>query len=195
MSNILESTDNLIDYYYFSNAFNDDEINLVKELSKKFPTISGNVSGNIDKSYRNSEITWLPYDNDTKWLYDKCMNYLVKANSKKWNFHITNNKEHLQFTEYKGALTDDNQGHYDWHLDMGKNKASTRKISMSIQLSDESEYEGGDLEFMMSRTINKAPKTKGTIIFFPSYLLHRVTRVTSGTRNSLVSWFHGPRFS
>jgi len=192
ISNILKKNDSLVNYYYFNHVLNYTEIQLVKELSKKYPIIDGNVSGSVNKSYRNSEITWLPYNDDTKWLYEKCKDLLITANNNMWNFHITSIKESLQFTEYRPSLTDDNHGMYDWHMDVGSNEASTRKLSMTIQLSDE--YEGGDLEFMLHRNIVKAPKTKGTVIFFPSYLMHRVTKVTSGTRNSLVTWFHGPPF-
>ena len=79
-------------------------------------------------------------------------------------------------------------------MDFGNDATSTRKLSVSVQLSDPSEYEGGDLELMVNRNYIKVPKEKGTIIFFPSYLTHRVTKVTSGKRNSLVAWFHGPSF-
>jgi PKHD-type hydroxylase len=110
-----------------------------------------------------------------------------------WNFNITNLFDNLQFTEYTYNPEDKQQSHYDWHMDVGES-ASTRKISMSIQLTDEAEYDGGDLEFMIHRSIIKAPREKGTVIFFPSYLTHRVTKVTRGTRRSLVFWFHGPPF-
>ena len=69
----------------------------------------------------------------------------------------------------------DKNGHYDWHMDFIKNK-STRKISVSIQLSDENDYEGGDLEFMIHHSIIKAPRKKSTIIFFPFYITHRITK-------------------
>ena len=36
-------------------------------------------------------------------------------------------------------------------------------------------------------------KTKGTIINFPSFVWHRVTPVTKGTRYSLVVWHNGPK--
>ena len=71
---------------------------------------------------------------------------------------------------------------------------STRKISLSIQLTNENSYEGGDLEFMINRSTIKAPREKGTAILFPYYITHRVTDVTKGKRNSLVFWFHGPPF-
>ena len=109
-----------------------------------------------------------------------------------WLFHITNIKDKIQLSEYKADPSGKN-GHYDWHMDVGET-ASTRKISMSIQLTGESDYDGGDLEFMIHRSIIKAPREKGTVIFFPSYLTHRVTKVTRGTRRSLVFWFHGPPF-
>jgi PKHD-type hydroxylase len=187
-SDILNTKIGLINYYYFSEAFMND-IEKIKELANNYSAIDANVSGNIDKTYRSSQIRWIPYDDSSKWLYEKCKNLAVKANKTLWNFNITNIKEDLQFTEYNA----DKEGHYDWHVDVG-DRVSTRKISMTVQLSDPSEYEGGELEFMVNRSILKAPKMKGTAIFFPSYLQHRITKVTSGTRNSLVIWFHGPPF-
>jgi PKHD-type hydroxylase len=187
-SDILNNKTGLMNYYYFSEALMND-IEKIKELANNYSEIDANVAGNIDKTYRSSQIRWIPYDDSSKWLYEKCKNLAVKANKTLWNFNITNIKEDLQFTEYNA----DKEGHYDWHVDVG-DRVSTRKISMTVQLSDPSEYEGGDLEFMVNRSILKAPKTKGTAIFFPSYLQHRVTKVTSGTRNSLVIWFHGPPF-
>jgi PKHD-type hydroxylase len=111
-----------------------------------------------------------------------------------WKFNVTCVKENLQFSEYTADKEGGKNGQYDWHMDFSGGPSSTRKLSMSIQLSDSSEYEGGDLELMMHRNIIKAPRDKGTVIFFPSYITHRVTPITSGTRHSLVSWFHGPPF-
>jgi PKHD-type hydroxylase len=192
-SNLLKENASMVNFYFFRNAFDDESIHQIKELSKNYPVVDGSVSGAIDKSYRNSEITWIPYNTETKWIYEKCKCLAISANNAMWNFHITTVKESLQLSEYKASQTDENHGHYDWHMDFG-GQSSTRKLSMSIQLTDPGEYEGGDIEFMLHRQIIKAPKTKGTVIMFPSYLTHRVTKVTSGTRNSLVTWFHGPPF-
>jgi PKHD-type hydroxylase len=98
-------------------------------------------------------------------------------------------KEQLQLSEYNG----DDEGHYDWHMDCGK-EVNTRKLSLSIQMSDPEEYEGGELNIHTHAGISTAPKLKGTVILFPSYLLHRVTKVTKGNRKSLVCWIHGPPF-
>ena len=40
----------------------------------------------------------------------------------------------------------------------------------------------------------RAHKARGTLVAFPSYVMHRVTPVTSGTRKSLVAWVAGPKF-
>ena len=93
-------------------------------------------------------------------------------------------------------------GHYDWHQDsLGTwnsihNKPNrpnlhgkARKISMSLILNDD--YEGGELE------IFGQPKDyygQGSMIFFPSWMLHRVTPVTKGIRYSLVMWHIGAPF-
>lgn len=190
---LLETNNSLTTYYYFSNIFTDEQLETIKELSKKYGKVDGNIGGTVDLTYRVSNICWFPVNDETKFIYDTAIRLAKTANSRMWLFHLTNVKDKIQHAEYK-ADPEGNGGHYDWHMDFGRDQYSTRKLSMSIQLSDPSEYEGGDLEFLINRTHVKAPKNKGAIIFFPSYLTHRVTKVTSGTRNSLVTWFHGPPF-
>jgi PKHD-type hydroxylase len=82
---------------------------------------------------------------------------------------------------------------FGWHLDAGGGQTSTRKLSMSVQLSDDDEYTGGDLELCACPQLEPR-RRRGTIIVFPSFLAHQVTPVTRGTRHSLVAWAHGPPF-
>ena len=79
-------------------------------------------------------------------------------------------------------------------MDVGAN-SSTRKLSVSIQLTDPEEYEGGELNFFINKDVIEAPKTKGTVIIFPSFFMHKVKMVTKGVRKSLVIWIHGPVFN
>ena len=190
---LIEDNTNITNYYYFSGLFKDDDITRVLALSKKYTSVEGNVSGKIDHTYRNSTIVWLPVNDETRFLYDKVVEYAKKANAAMWKFNITGIQDNLQVSEYRGSTQQEEAGHYDWHMDVGA-PSSTRKLSLSIQLSDEADYDGGDLEFMVHRSIIKAPRTKGTAIFFPSFITHRVTKVTRGTRRSLVFWFHGPPY-
>jgi len=98
--------------------------------------------------------------------------------------------EVAQFTEYPKG------GFYDWHMDAdvsGVNEPPVRKISMTILLSPQHEFEGGDLEFMTEG--NKPPQLlQGQAIYFCSLLRHRVAKVKKGIRRSLVMWFGGPPF-
>ena len=98
--------------------------------------------------------------------------------------------EPAQFTEYPKG------GFYDWHIDTEINcghEPPVRKISMTILLSDASEFEGGDLEFM-TKDSNPPQLMQGQAIFFNSMIRHRVAKVKKGMRRSLVMWFGGPPF-
>lgn len=97
----------------------------------------------------------------------------------------TANTEPAQLAEYRVG------DEYDWHLDIGPGASRMRKLSLSAQLTDPGEYEGGDLEI---RGAGLAGRARGTVILFPSFLLHRVTPVTRGVRRSLVAWATGNPF-
>ena len=83
---------------------------------------------------------------------------------------------------------------YDWHIDLGTGRFSRRKISLSVQLSVASAYEGGELEFHISGLDREKMRQQGALIAFPSFLEHRVTPVTQGVRFSLVAWVDGPPY-
>ena len=135
-----------------------------------------------------------------RWIYREIQPYVNIANQNAgWNYHW-DWSESCQFTRYDGSK----KGHYDWHTDSGKEineGGNMRKLSMIIPLVDGNEYEGGDFEINLNNPENdnnivsiKEAKIKGTIIVFPSFVWHRVTPVTSGTRYSLVNWHRGRRF-
>lgn len=135
---------------------------------------------------RSSKICWV----NESWVQELLWEYILEANKKTFHVDVINKSE-IQFTEYRS----DEGGKYDWHHDVNWNaqEGLDRKLSISIQLSDKTDYLGGDFEF---EEINSSMDFKGigTIIIFPSYLRHRVTKVTSGTRRSLVAWFYGPNW-
>ena len=156
------------------------------------------------KRKRHSDIVWL----DDRWIYKELNPYVHMANKKAgWNFQWDWSEE-CQFTKYKL-----NQ-YYDWHCDSwdkpyekeGPDHGKIRKLSMTCQLTDGSEYEGGELEFdfknypphMRDEAKHKIQckeiLPKGSIVVFPSHLWHRVKPVTKGRRYSLVSWYLGYPF-
>ena len=150
------------------------------------------------KKKRNSNIVWL----DERWIYKEIQPYVHRANQEAgWNFQW-DFSERCQFTKYKL-----NQ-YYDWHIDTFKafKDKKQRKISMTCQLTDGSEYEGGELQFdFRDYSPNLRDESehlitvkeilpKGTVVVFPSFLWHRVKPVTKGTRYSLVMWNIGAPF-
>ena len=86
------------------------------------------------------------------------------------------------------------KSHYDWHVDMGRSYAASRKLGFTIQLSNSSDYDGGNLEFHNVEADPQSMRKKGTMAIFPTYWLHRVTPVTRGTRDAVVGWVHGPSY-
>jgi PKHD-type hydroxylase len=132
---------------------------------------------------------WLTMNEDTEWVYERMQALLQGANEQFHKFELNGFTDDFQYTVYHGT----EGGHYDWHMDL-KTQKFPRKLSMSIQLSDPNDYEGCDLQFYGNRQLETAPRTRGTAIIFPSYVMHRVTPVISGTRKALVAWAGGPSF-
>ena len=181
---------NQTNYYWFENGFTTQEIDTIVNGSLEYEFQKAIImdEGNTDK-FRKSNIKWLPFDSKWEWVIDKIMSQVTEANNTIWNFELKSIIDNIQYTEYEG-----NGGHYDWHLDIGPGSISHRKISITIQLSDPEEYVGGDLQIMTGSEYTTVPRGKGTVVIFPSFLLHRVVPLTSGNRKSLVLWVGGDHY-
>ena len=142
-------------------------------------------SAAVDPSVRISQVLWEQY---TSPITAVAFHYIYMANKHAgWNFEI----EYPQQVQIGRYAKD---GHYSWHVDsqIPDEQNFQRKLSCSILLNDASEYEGGDLE--IKNVSAEPPKTRGSVIVFPSTLEHRVTPVTSGIRYSAVCWVMGAAF-
>ncbi len=181
----------LTNYYHYPEAFTADEIDKIKKYADEIDAESGTVGdGIIINSMRSSKLKWLYPDNPKyNWLYEKLAWYINDANSNMWGFDISGFTEAAQFTSYLAS----EQGKYHFHTDVG-GTAAHRKVSIIVQLSDPKDYDGGDLQIYTVKEPMSMQKKKGSAIVFPSYLLHRVTEVTRGQRDSLVLWASGPSF-
>ena len=163
----------------------DGTINLVTEDSK-------NIVG-VDKSIRNTKIAFLDRMKHPD-IYNLIYNLGLEVNNKAYGFDL-NNLETCQFTLYDSK----NKGKYDWHIDTDwiSDNCYHRKVSVVLQLSDPSEYEGGKLEIRNSGCTEQDKinmMQKGSVITFPSFMEHRVTPVTKGKRLSLIGWMLGAKF-
>ena len=145
-------------------------------------------SGGIDTKKRTTTISWLPFKKMEP-MYNDINQFIQKANKNHFGFGDIKITEQAQFTEYPEG------GFYDWHMDTDVNmqyEPPVRKISMTLLLSPEDQFEGGDLELMAPG--KRANMKQGHAIIFASFLNHRVAPVTKGVRQSLVMWFGGDPF-
>lgn len=186
------------DYWIFFNKALDPDwcdyiVNYAIENYDPQDAVIGFEESKLDQTYRKSEIRWLNPKLE-KVIVDEIWWYANLANRDAFGLDIKYVNE-IQFTKYEG--NPDTPGKYDWHhdVDWTESRAFHRKLSLVFQLTDKSQYEGGEFEF--DHTIPALPPEaleKGSIIVFPSFHRHRVTPVTSGIRHSLVTWVEGPHW-
>lgn len=178
----------------WQNAFTEEEVNQIIEICERIEKEKAQVGcgdeSRVNETLRRTEVAWLKNTPESSWIYDRLAFVARSLNSKFYRFDLYGFVEDIQYTVYK----EEYEGHYTWHLDIGIETECTRKLSMVIQLSDPSEYEGGDLQIMATSEPISVNKEKGLVAAFPSFILHRVTPVTKGTRRTLVVWIAGPDF-
>jgi len=148
----------------------------------------GTKGGVIDTKTRTSHISWIPFKKMGD-MYKDIEKIMKTTNGNHFGFDGMTITEMAQYTEYPEG------GFYDWHVDNDvnmKHEPPVRKISMTLLLSPESEFEGGDLELQAEGKVAKIKQ--GQAIFFASFIRHRVKPVTRGRRQSLVMWFGGTPF-
>ena len=174
---------------YFSQKFCEQVINFVDEKNLMKAVVGKDRQQ--DLNIRDSYTHFLNED----WINKEIFFLVQETNKAIRNFDISF-AEHVQFTKYQL-----NQ-YYGWHSDDNhayKNK--DRKLSVIISLNDSKNYTGGDVLLKDMSAISENEvfkcdqlKNTGTVIVFPSLILHKVMPITSGTRYSLVNWIVGDQF-
>jgi len=184
-------------YYIYEKTLSDETVEKILEISKNdwgIATIDNSQNPNLEELYkvRKTDIIW----NTDQWLYDLFWPYMEETRQETgWSLEISC-AESFQLGRYQDG------GHYTYHIDsLGFDKEdkpgsiihqTVRKISMVCWLNED--FEGGEFEFNPAYFSGKEhiiKPTKGTVVFFPSWVLHKVHPVTKGTRYSLVTWFRG----
>jgi len=175
--------------------FTPKQCQMIINAGRKEPKQNASVGGKdgikggvIDTKTRTSHISWIPFKKMPE-MYRDIEKIMKQTNGNHFGFDGMQITEMAQYTEYPEG------GFYDWHVDNDVNCAHeppVRKISMTCLLSPESEFEGGDLELMAEGKTTKIKQ--GHVIFFASFIRHRVTPIIRGNRKSLVMWFGGPPF-
>ena len=169
------------------------------------------LKGDIQNSFvRNSQNTWIP---TSHWMSGWLWYYVSKINRSNFLYDITDiDGGTLQYAHYREGQ------YYNWHsdtaletyhkpqsnFDSSANRGNeeliqvgeyTRKLSFTLQLSEPTDYRGGEVEFLDSEGQRfLAPKQRGTMIVFDARTRHRVRKVKEGLRKSIVGWGVGPRW-
>jgi PKHD-type hydroxylase len=180
------------DFVTWENAFTDEELKAILEYCDKLELKDAVVDdGQIVDDIRKSKVGWIAYNDEIPFLYDRMAWVARQLNAKFYGFDLSGFVEDMQYTVYEAGDT----GHYNWHIDLGiENLTVPRKFSLVLQLSDPSEYEGGDLQTKTGMNDATVTKQKGIVAAFPSWTLHKVTPVTKGIRKTIVVWVAGPQF-
>jgi len=147
---------------------------------------------------RSSQVCMMSPSDREGWLFNKLWTILEEHNRKFYSYEL-DYIQPLQYSVYDSELN----GHYEWHQDWGgavfdpARPEICRKLSFTLQLSDPADYAGGRLEINYGQdyaTESGFYMEQGTLISFPSFMLHRITPVTGGVRRSLVGWCVGSDF-
>ena len=185
----------------WQNFFSDEEIERIITYCSSNELVDGGVSTahgiGIDKSTRISKTNFHNFNDQTSWIFNRFNFGIEDINNKFVHFDLYG-YDAFQYSEYHA----EESGKYDFHMDMFMNNDCyqnklTRKLSLVLLLSEPGvDFEGG--EFQMTESSETKLKTiamkKGTLVTFPSFMIHRVTPVTKGIRSSIVIWVEGPKF-
>ena len=182
-------------YCYYENVFDADMVQGIIDAGEKLNLekayVGGDFSsaGRVANDIRKTDISWLNAVEENAWLFRKLTDLITQANAQWFGMELTT-IEALQYSVYN--VGDFYTAHVDHHF-QGAGQ-HPRKLSFSMQLTDPSEYEGGNTRLITGHEPFDIPKTKGSITFFPSYTLHDVQPITKGTRKALVGWVLGPKW-
>jgi PKHD-type hydroxylase len=182
--------DNTHGWAFANDVFSPDECKKIIEIGEKYKLKEAVVGANKQPvtEIRESSINWIFPQEDTEWIYYRMTNLVKHLNDNYFKFNLFGFIEGFQFTKYEAP-----SGHYGMHIDKMFGK-TIRKLSITVQLSDPADYEGGNLQLIFGKEPDVMDKRQGMALAFPSYALHEVTPVTKGTRYSLVAWVTGESF-
>lgn len=194
----------LLPYAYAQGVFTKQQLETIMYMTSLMELQTGTIaqrennemSKSINEEVRTSKTTFFTLDETNRWVFERLDEVLIAINKEYFQMNVWGYDE-IQYSEYR----EEDSGKYDWHMDTNigpenvEISGGMRKLSVSLLLNDD--FEGG--EFQMNLSSEKTPSTiemsAGTLILFPSFIMHRVTPVTKNVRKSLVLWLLGNKFT
>jgi PKHD-type hydroxylase len=166
-----------------------EEIERIRRYGDELDRQSVKLYGEHNEGHVKAHGSHFPLNDETRWLYGRMAELVKVINEECYQYDLTGFHENFYYLKYEAPGE-----HFNWHVDIGYQTPSPRKLSLVLQLSDPSEYEGGDFDVRLGDTHLRALKHFGIVTAFPAYMHHRVTPVTSGVRRTLAMFTTGPNF-
>jgi len=188
-------------YICVGDYFTEQEIDLIDSICAKYPlkeatTVSDKGNITTENPIRISGNSFFEPNQENNWFFEKMNSAIEQVNNLAYGFELYGYKS-FQYTVYEGSVG----GKYGPHMDLIMTDAKpadlldTRKLSMSLILSEpEKDFTGGEFLIYEGGSPTTVEAKKGTMIFFPSFMIHEVKPVLTGTRKSIVVWVEGPKF-
>ncbi|MGD1808205.1 2OG-Fe(II) oxygenase [Dapis sp. BLCC M126] len=175
-------------------AFTADECDWIISLSQNLATGQNYIVKATNPSYRQVSAWKISQNQETNWVWQRLINNVIYANNSWWNYDIVGILESIQLICYDSTNSSHKiQDNCDLHID-NEYPFSFRKISFSVELSEPNSYEGAELSLYVQENPKILPRSRGTMIMYPSFILHEVTPIIKGKRWALIGWVTGPQF-
>jgi len=176
-------------YWFFDDALTSDSCKKIIESCEsqaqgEDALVGQSLGGILNKNIRDVKKVPLPA---YRGIGATMAGAALSANQQAWKFDVT----HANQCDY---LKYDMDGHYKAHVDtfINPEEKECRKLTVLAFLNDD--FEGGRLFLQNGHEKIYPPQKPGTILVFPSFMLHGVEPVTKGIRRSIVTWMVGPWF-
>ena len=182
-------------YVLLENYFNDSFIEKFKRYTKPLSQLPGcdawdtnkqnKLLKDIDLENKNCYVKVLMPNNEGFHDIQKELLNIVNDNITKLNIDIYQSTHSIQYGAYLEGSA------YRPHVDTTpEHSLWSKKLTIVALLSDRGSFEGGNFLLGNKSVLN----TKGSVVIFPSYMVHSVTTITSGIRETLASWVVGPQW-
>jgi hypothetical protein len=169
----------------YRNQFSEKECGSIVSLHHDYSMVASKINYHSGDPIRDCNLFWIPRNDRTDWIFTRLWK-LGETFNERYGFELSPEMGMAQLTRYTPGQQ------FNWHMDLGPEDASVRKISMVLQLSSSKEMHGGGTEIFYGDSIdNRIHADIGDVVVFPSFVMHRASMIHSGVRWSLVVWLTG----